>query len=133
MGLPLLLPLLLLPASLQDGEWLAVSCSARDPGEGLWLSVWRRVPWGSWPGLPPPTNKGRVPQCWVPQPLTLLPAPSLERGSRRPKGQSYPVTRPPAGEGARWWGSPSVSLLVASESLPPSSRSLGTKKSKALL
>ena len=30
-------------------------------------------------------------------------------------------------------GSPSVSLLVASESLPPSSRSLGTKKSKALL
>ena len=45
------LPLLLLPASLQAGEWLAVSCSARDPGEGLWLSVCRRVPWGSWPGI----------------------------------------------------------------------------------
>ena len=34
MGLPLLLPLLLLPASLQAGEWPELSCSARDPGEG---------------------------------------------------------------------------------------------------
>lgn len=47
MGLPLLLPLLLLPASLQAGEWTELSCSARDPGEGLWLGVRRRVPWGS--------------------------------------------------------------------------------------
>lgn len=104
MGLPLLLPLLLLPASLQAGEWPALSCSARDPREGLRLGVCRRVPWGSRPGLPPPTNKGRLPQCWVPQPFTLLPAPSLERGSRRPEGQSYPVTHAPAGEGARWSG-----------------------------
>ena len=120
MGLPLLLPLLLLLASLQAGEWPELSCSARDPREELWLGVCRRVPWGSWPGLPPPTNKRRVPQCWVPQPLTLLPAPSLERGSRRPEGQSYPVARPPAGEGARWWGHLlCLSWWLQSLSLPP--------------
>ena len=39
MGLPLLLPLLLLLASLQAGEWPELSCSARDP------RTWFRCMW----------------------------------------------------------------------------------------
>lgn len=104
MGLRLLLPLLLLLASLWAGEWPELSCSARDPREGLWLGVCRRVPWGSRPGLPTPNKQRAAPTVLGPQPFTLLPAPSLERGSRRPEGQSYPVTCAPAGEGAQWSG-----------------------------
>lgn len=44
-----------------------------------------------------------------------------------------PVTHPLRVRVPDGLGSPSVSLLVASESLPPSSRSLGTDKSRASL
>ena len=131
MGLRLLLPLLLLLASLWAGEWPELSCSARDPREGLWLGVCRRVPWGSRPGFPPPTNKGRLPQCWVPNPSPSC-LPQAWRGDHTgqrasPTPSHVPLqVRVPSG-----LGSPSVSLLVASESLPPSSRSLGTKKFRA--
>lgn len=81
-----------------------------------------------------PQQTEGVPQCGVSQPSTLLPAPRLERGSPRPEGQSYPPSHIPLQVRVpNGLGSPSVSLLVASESLPPSSRSLGTEKSRTSL
>lgn len=109
MGLPLLLPLLLL-ASLQAGEWLGVSCSARDPGEGLWLGVCRRVPWGSWPGLPPPTNRRGPTVRGLP---TFHPPPCPKPGKRITQARGPvlpPVTHPPAGEGAQ---RPGVTFCVS--------------------
>ena len=105
MGLPLLLPLLLSLASLQAGERPGLSCSAqgrRDhpPGEGLWLGVCRSVPWGSRPGLPPPTNKELVPQCRVPPTPHPPPRPKPGEGLTQARGPVLPpVTHPLVGEG----------------------------------
>ena len=77
-----------------------------------------------------PQQTEGVPQCGVSQPLTLLLAPSLERITQARGPVLPPIIHPPADEVPDGLGSPSVSLLVASESLAPSSRSLGTEKSK---
>ena len=88
--LPLLLPLLLLPASLQAGEWPELSCSARDPREGLWLGVCRRVPWGSRPGLPTPNKQRAAPTVLGPPTLHPPACPKPGEGITQARGPVLP-------------------------------------------
>lgn len=83
MGLPLLLPLLLLPASLQAGEWtgpLVLPRDMREPLGGAVASQASRLQ----------QTRGWVrPQCWVPHtphpPFYAKP----REGDTQPGGQSY--------------------------------------------
>ena len=68
-----------------------------------------------------PQQTEGVPQCGFSQPLTLLPAPSLERGSPRPEGQFYPPSYIPLQMRCPTvWGHPlCLSWWLQSLSLPP--------------
>lgn len=132
MGLPLLLSLLLLlPASLQAGEWPGHPGSAQGhkgaPGRGCG--------WVASQGSHPEQAKGWSHSAGSPSPLTLL-LPQFWRGGPPARGPVLPsVTLLPVGEGASWSGVifSTPTPLSTLRSLSPSFRSLHKMQFKVWL
>lgn len=122
MGLFLLLSLLLLLTRLQAGECPGHPGSALRPSESPGRTVAGQLERGS-AGVAGQASQPQQATGWShsasqSQPFTLLPTPSLARGTPRPESQSYHLPQHCP------WGRVSEGLGLSSSSLPVASKSL---------